>query len=650
MSEWTRLTLEPIQRRERATFVRDAVALFDPTSASAVALDDGLETDEAVAAVQSLTGRVTDANDRSWADAIVAVIADLVQQGWTLQFRQQHLWAQRPLTSMPREIIRQRLLVRRDEQLTKPPVRDFVQKMERWRLFRGNRTSIVSLMRDGRALAKDLGSGASLADLIDPYLQFVTPEEICDQTGLRTQDIWRYFRHTWSNPYESVPGRSLQLLVRDRAVPFHPVIGIAALSSAAVRLGPRDRFIGWDTGDVVEDLLAADRCMALSWTQGVLHNALDEIYLVDLIRDDLLPADPARWTLETASACAQASLIAREQHHRLMEAKEYKFSDDVSTEEACVARAEMYLFRAKRTNELAKLIPMLLQLRNGIPEGTEGRDLLAKIVRIARSKTVGTEIADLTVCGAVAPYSHLAAGKLVAMLAITPEVICEYKRRYEGVPGIIASSMAGKPVRRLSNLCYVGTTSLYGRRPNQYDRLAMPASLVGGNPMESIRYEHIHDKVDSRTQGIGTFHFSSKTLKGLERFVSTQKGGWKVNNVFGEGTSPKLRGLRDGLVALGLNAEELLVHGIERCLYGVKLASNLERYLLGMDESPNWVFDPAHPSTRKVSDWWVKRWAGPRARRDDIIASVARDGLAYPIRHGARVQLPERDDPQAVMF
>ena len=30
------------------------------------------------------------------------------------------------------------------------------------------------------------------------------------------------FRHTWSNPYESVPERSMLFLVRDRAAPNHP--------------------------------------------------------------------------------------------------------------------------------------------------------------------------------------------------------------------------------------------------------------------------------------------------------------------------------------------------------------------------------------------------------------------------------------------
>jgi hypothetical protein len=333
-----------------------------------------------------------------------------------------------------------------------------------------------------------------------------------------------------------------------------------------------------------------------------------------------------------------------------MEANEYKSNDDVSTEEVCVKRAEFYLFRAKRAAELAKLIPLALQFKEGIPDGGEGRDLLAKVVRIARSKTVGTEIADLTVCGAIAPYAHLAAAKLVAMLSVSPEVVAEYKRRYQGVPGVIVSSMAGRPISRHANLCYVGTTSLYGKRPNQYDRLSMAAELVGGEPGAAIKYQLIRDDGGSRTQGIGTFHFSSRTLKGLERFVQSRRGGWKANNVFGEGTSPKLRGLRDGLIALGLDADELLVHGMERCIYGVKLVKNLDRYLLGLDGEPQWLLDPNAQTTSAVYQWWLERWGNARAARSEIQLAIGRESLVYPVRHRARVPSQEKHGSQRDMF
>ncbi len=651
MRGWIQLTTEAIDTREPATFLRSALGLLYATNKIGTAEEaDASDTEELMTAMMERARRMKNPDDRAWGVATTGVLGDLMQQGWLLKFTRKHLWGQRPLAGMTRDALRERLVVRRNEQLAKQSVRAFIRNMERWRLYRGQRTSVICLLRDGRTIAAKLASGTPLSDLIDPYIQFVSADSTCELTGLKTQDIWRYFRHTWSNPYESVPGRSLQFIVRDRAADFHPVIGIAALSSAAVRLGPRDRFIGWDTDLAAARLLNSPSAQWHGWAAKVLQGAIDEIYKVDLVRDGLLPTDQRSWTSETAEALARVGADAKAQHHRLMAAQEYKAAPDVWTEEACAARAEMPLFRAKRCLELSKLIPLFIQIQNESPSEPERKDLLGKVIRIARGKSVGTEIADLTVCGAIAPYSHLSAGKLVAMLATTPAVIAEYKRRYAGSPGVIASSMAGRPIGRPANLCYIGTTSLYGRRPNQYDRLSMPAELVGGPPGKAIRYEFIRDATDSRTQGIGTFQFSSKTLKGLERFVSSRRGGWKANNLFGEGTSPKLRGLRDGLIGLGLNADELLIHGIERCMYGVKLAWNLDRYLLGMAESPEWVFDPGIDSAPQVSRWWVARWAQSRCDREDVLSLVRREGLAHPIRHGGRVRLPEQEGGQGELL
>jgi hypothetical protein len=81
--------------------------------------------------------------------------------------------------------------------------------MERNRIFDGKFTSIFSLMRDGRELANGLrkarahestGRADVLESMIDPYVEFVSSEDAaCQFTGLRLMDIWRYFRHTWTN-------------------------------------------------------------------------------------------------------------------------------------------------------------------------------------------------------------------------------------------------------------------------------------------------------------------------------------------------------------------------------------------------------------------------------------------------------------------
>src|SRR5439155_1226223 len=139
--------------------------------------------------------------------------------------------------------------------------------------------------------------------------------------------------------------------------------------------------------------------------------------------------------------------------------------------------------------------------RGGRIEGTAH-----KAKRIARSRTIGTAISDLVVCGSVAPYNEILGGKLVAMLAASPEVVREYKRRYVATSSVIASSMAGREIVRPANLVYVGTTSLYGTRPSQYDRIAIPAERLGGKLGEFLRYKYLGD-----TSGLGTTQFGYAT-------------------------------------------------------------------------------------------------------------------------------------------
>jgi len=279
-----------------------------------------------------------------------------------------------------------------------------------------------------------------------------------------------------------------------------------------------------------------------------------------------------------------------------------------------------------------------------------GRAAFLKVVRLARSMTVGTEIADLTVCGAVPPYNVLLGGKLVAMLATSPEIVLEYKKRYQAVPSIIASSMAGRAIVRPANLAFIGTTSLYGERPNQYDRTSYPCELVGGPKGETVRYRYLTSAKSGRTSGVGTFQFGRETKVAIERYLSSTTNGRRVNNVFGEGTSPKLRSLRDGLVALGFNSDEMLQHGIEKVVYGATLVSNTARYLLRLDDVPQYLFSlgDAQASTARISQHWFERWASNRMGRSDTEQKLLTNSLVRPIRHAARVVLPSDDTDQFV--
>uniref|UniRef100_Q07PL9 DUF4338 domain-containing protein n=1 Tax=Rhodopseudomonas palustris (strain BisA53) TaxID=316055 RepID=Q07PL9_RHOP5 len=612
--------------------------------------------------------------DRLGLIASASVIADLISQGWLIRVnRNERILAHRPSDNDDEIRVhkRRRYQAARDSQLRQPATRAFVERMERGVLTNTGRHSVFSLMRDGRHLQADISrvlSGKTekvLADLVQPYIQFVHSESNCAFTGLALQDVWRYFRHTWSNPYESVPGRSMLFLVRDAAAPCHPVMGIGAISSAAVQLDARDRFIGWLGEDIIAECNRTPNPEYADWALATIDKSLKTIYRQDFLEKGLLPAKlPKYLPKEVVIKLQKLALKAREQHYSRAEAGLNKAGGDASgvTASDWKKYARSPLFTSKRAREIA----MLLETRNtlqeaydGVPKAKRlevllssaaGRAAFLKVVRLARSRTVGTEIADLTVCGAVPPYNALLGGKLVAMLATSPEVVLEYRRRYQSTPSIIASSMAGRAIVRPANLVFIGTTSLYGERPNQYDRTSYPCDIVGGPKGETVRYRYLTSQKSNRTSGVGTFQFGRDTKAAIEKYMSSTTNGVRVNNVFGEGTSPKLRSLRDGLKALGMNSDEMLQHGIEKVVYGVALVSNCARYLLRLDSAPQYLFslDEAQEGTKRIAEHWLQRWASPRMERSETELKLVAHTLVRPIRHGARVVLPDDESDQLV--
>lgn len=602
--------------------------------------------------------------------AAVMLLADLLEHGWRAQLRGGRVYCKLVDSSTAadsREKIRARLNIARTHQLRSNAVKEFLQGVEKRRLHAGRWTSIFSLMRDGRELAesmKRLREGStSFEEVLDPYLQIVTPDAVCEHTGFPLVSIWRYFRHTWSVPYNSVPGRSLMFLVRDAAAPRHPIIGIAALASSAVQLSVRDAWIGWAPETVVERLRTSASDEDLKWLERLIKVGVSELYLDDLFDPNVGPLRPKHIlnpTEEVIKWLNEYAIAERETHHRNSDPRLHKDGSSANIEgpEKWIRQAETPLFRSKRAETLAVYLRAKKVLINDgklisidtfakYLQSPKCRQAIQSLIRRAKSERVGIAMADISVCGAVAPYSLLLGGKLVSMLAVSPEVVTAYAQRYCRAESVIASSLAGRAITRPSNLVFIGTTSLYGSEPNQYTRTSVPCSIVGGKGAENIRYVLL-----GKTEGYGTFHFSDDCVESMATAVAETRRGQRVNSIFGEGVNPRLRKIRDGLDLLGLNSDTMLMHGSPRLIYGVPLTSNFRQYLLGYETEPKYLFSLGDPAiaTRSISRWWAERWLKHRIERDDILAQVAQHRLTYPIRHGARVELPEEDNAPRLNF
>lgn len=595
-----------------------------------------------------------------------SVVLDLVAQSWQLKVADSRVQIHVPMQqdnspTVEKERVRRGHLIERDAKLAKRPVSEFVRGMERQRLTAKGWHSIFSVMRDGVELSERLSHAAKTKDgkeralllekAVSPYVQFVEGEAICDKTGLKLRDIWRYFRLTWVNDYKSVPGRSIMILIRDAASPNHPVIGIAALGSSVVQQKVRDELIGWDSAGFTKQFVEQPSPKVAKRLHEALQHLIDGIYIKDLIRDKTLdfrrvhlknPNDRVIEQLKKEGKSARR-LHQLNPHVAVHKSQTEKLDDHKFWEK----KARTMLFRSKRCLQLATLLSIRKAFKDhgfsavnkrGLREALKSaqvRSTIGQLVRLIKAEHVGIDMMDITVCGAVAPYNILLGGKLVCMLLGSPEVVHYYSSKYGKQPSIIASSMKGSPVRRPHNLVLLCTTSLYGIGSSQYNRVRVPAEEIGGQAGEKLEYQKWGYSV-----GFGSFHFSQETLSWI-KFLLGRQGNRRVNSIFGEGVNPLMRKIREALDSVGFVSDEILWHGNERVVYGIPLASNYREILLGLAKRPAYIVPQtnAQERTEMLAEYWRNRWLSSRINTPGILEKIAEHTLTHPIRHGARVPL-----------
>ena len=600
---------------------------------------------------------------------LTSLLLDLGAHGWTIRQADGAILLEAPQLSesdSPQTVknrVRSRHLLERDAQLLEPSVHDFILASERRRLTSKGWHSIFSVMRNGEELANQLRESVQDATdlsakqhprVIEPYIQFVTPGAICTETGLPLNDIWRYFRHTWVNIYRSVPGRSVMVLVRDRAALGHPVIGIAGLGSSVVQQSVRDKWIGWDPDGAVSTLSALPRQRVLRWLSDQVRARLRALYTKDLFADHVLNQSDLKHPTDAAIArLRKESLRAISIHRMYPHAASHKKCTSVSAKAAWRSMALTPLFRSKRCKQLAILLSVrktlnevrLFRLRGKSFHDTlktpRVQRALAQLVRMAKAERVGISMMDIIVCGAVAPYNALLGGKLICLLLCSPEVVQYYSARYRRQVSVIASAMKGEKVRRDPKLVLLCTTSLYGTGSSQYNRIKVPAIALGGSTSQPITYQEL-----GSSEGFGSFHFSRETVRLADTFLGRSRNGRKVNSIFGEGVNPLMRKMREVLELLELPSDLLLRHGNKRIVYGIPLAENFRSFLLGLEHRPRYIIPRALGlrGTALLSDFWLKRWLFKRAAQPEVLQRVADNRLSYPIQHGAQVPLPSENN------
>ena len=302
---------------------------------------------------------------------------------------------------------------------------------------------------------------------------------------------------------------------------------------------------------------------------------------------------------------------------------------------APVNNSRRMLVRKKRAFELARLLDasrILAASRDTLTDPATAfaameREKIRTAINTAmsaiKSRRIGTNLLEITTCGAVAPYNRMLGGKLVALLLLSPQVAADNNRRYGDEAAIIRSQLKNTRVVPDNTLVWLGTTSLFSHGSSQYERLRLPAGIVDPG-QEEIRYRYLGE-----TTGYGTLQFADDTVRALDRVMRRRRGYRDVNSVFGEGASPKLRKLRSGLDAIGFNASLTMLHHQGRRIYGVPLFPAAGAYLCGFDpDVPDYIRSPESclDASERIAEFWRRRWLARRLEHDASWTALGETG------------------------
>ena len=197
---------------------------------------------------------------------------------------------------------------------------------------------------------------------------------------------------------------------------------------------------------------------------------------------------------------------------------------------------------------------------------------------------------DAYVLGALPPYNMLLAGKLIACLIRTTDIVDMFSEKYAKTVGIIS----GKAKR--ARLAMVTTTSALGRS-SIYNRLRLDGTYY----FKSIGY----------TSGYGHFQIPDDLFLRIREYLKAKGHVYSSNNRYGNGPNWKFRAIRAAMELMGIS-RDLLRHGIRREVFVSELATNATALLKGDHEIP--IYDNLEPAPR-VGAKALERWVLPRASR-----------------------------------
>lgn len=205
---------------------------------------------------------------------------------------------------------------------------------------------------------------------------------------------------------------------------------------------------------------------------------------------------------------------------------------------------------------------------------------------------------DLYVSIPMPPYNYLLAGKLVCYMMLSNEVRKAYKRKYMDRRTLLKG-------KKNTNLVLLSTTSLYGKKSSQYNRIKYNGRLA---------YVPVGE-----TAGFGSMYVTDKQFHKMRETLA--EADINISNDFGKGANWRMRVIREYYDKFGkktVNGDDVLNHGFKRGVYVAPLAENAREYLLGTTSKPKYYDWPLS----SLVEYWKNRWLIPRSKNTEIIDVV----------------------------
>jgi hypothetical protein len=387
------------------------------------------------------------------------------------------------------------------------------------------------------------------------------------------------------------------------------------MASPVMGLGPRDEKLCL-TKESFIDFVTREKVTLKSIINWIDQGIKDSRKMIDC--SDL---PKINWRKPDEKVIEELGLIA--QNARLERQILLKpFGDDVflrSLPNKIFNKQDFLLFKTKRAVKLRKLVKskiLLDELKNDakkfklklsdVDKNNKFLSLIGSFVLDKKISVIDSDVMDLSVCGAVYPYNSLISGKLAALLMASNEAQQIFKEKYKKSDRQILTKMAGRKVRKASNLRCITTTSIFGVGSSQYNRLKI--DIPSGNSKKRVQWEQLGDSV-----GYGTYHFSDETQERLDNYLKFSGKRSSVNYGFGEGTSPKMRKLRESLSNLGFKSDKFLLHQNKRITYLCDLYPSTPHEIYGLKKTK-----PKNITQKQIAKAWRKRWLNKRIFNEDI--------------------------------